>query len=142
MRIILFTGKGGVGKTTIAAATGLTLAARGLKTLVMSVDAAHSLADVFDLGFSLADRHGGAPIAVGENLWIQELDVTEEVGRHWPDISGYISTILAVTGVEEVLAEELAIMPGMDEVSALLYINRYARENAYDVLVLDCAPTG
>src|SRR5512140_2407807 len=142
MRVLLYTGKGGVGKTTIAAATGFTLAARGLKTLVMSVDAAHSLADVSALGFSLADRHGGAPVSVAENLFLQARDVTEEVGRHWQDISGYISTLLAVTGVEEVLAEELAIMPGMDEVSALLYINRYARENAYDVLVLDCAPTG
>ncbi len=142
MRILLFTGKGGVGKTTIAAATGATLAARGLRTLVMSVDAAHSLADAFDLDVSLTDRHRGRPVEVSENLWIQEIDVTEEVGRHWKDISGYVTTLLAVTGVEEVLAEELAIFPGMDEVSALLYINRYAREEAYDVLVLDCAPTG
>jgi arsenite-transporting ATPase len=142
MRILLFTGKGGVGKTTVAAATGASLAARGLRTLVMSVDAAHSLADAFDLDVSLTDRNRGRPVAVAKNLWIQEVDVTEEVGRHWKDISGYVTTLLAVTGVEEVLAEELAIFPGMDEVSALLYINRYAREEAYDVLVLDCAPTG
>jgi arsenite/tail-anchored protein-transporting ATPase len=142
MRILLFTGKGGVGKTTVAAATGLTLAARGLKTLVMSVDAAHSLADVFDRDVSLSDRAHGSPVAVGENLWIQEVDVTEEIGRHWKDISGYITTLLAVTGVEEVLAEELAIFPGMEEVSALLYVNQYAREKSFDVLILDCAPTG
>jgi arsenite/tail-anchored protein-transporting ATPase len=142
MRILLYTGKGGVGKTTIAAATGLTLAARGLRTLVLSVDAAHSLADAFDLDGRLADKRRGVPVAVAENLWIQEVDVTEEIGRHWQDISGYISTLLAVTGVEEVLAEELAIFPGMEEVSALLYVNRYAREKAYDVLILDCAPTG
>ena len=142
MRILLYTGKGGVGKTTVAAATGLTLAARGLKTLVMSVDAAHSLADAFDLDGRLADKRRGVPVAVAENLWIQEVDVTEEIGRHWQDISGYIATLLAVTGVEEVLAEELAIFPGMEEVSALLYVNRYAREKAYDVLILDCAPTG
>src|SRR5512140_2131446 len=142
MRIILFTGKGGVGKTTIAAATGLDLAARGLKTLVMSVDAAHSLADAFDRDVALTDHAHGTPVAVGENLWIQEVDVTEEIGRHWKDISGYITTLLAVTGVEEVLAEELAIFPGMEEVSALLYVNQYAREEAYDVLILDCAPTG
>ncbi len=142
MRILLYTGKGGVGKTTIAAATGLTLAARGLKTLVMSVDAAHSLADAFDLPVGLADRNRGEPVAIAENLWIQEIDVTEEIGRHWQDISGYITALLAVTGVEEVLAEELAIFPGMEEVSALLYVNRYAREKTYDVLILDCAPTG
>jgi arsenite-transporting ATPase len=142
MRVLLFTGKGGVGKTTIAAATGLTLAARGLKTLVMSVDAAHSLADVFDRDVALTDHAHGTSIAVGENLWIQEVDVTEEIGRHWKDISGYITTLLAVTGVEEVLAEELAIFPGMEEVSALLYVNQYAREKAFDILILDCAPTG
>ena len=142
MRILLHTGKGGVGKTTVAAATGLTLAARGLRTLVMSVDTAHSLADVFDLDDRLVDRRRGAPTQVAGNLWIQEVDVTEEIGRHWQDISGYVATLLAVTGVEEVLAEELAIFPGMEEVSALLYVNRYAREKAYDVLVLDCAPTG
>lgn len=142
MRILLYTGKGGVGKTTVAAATGLTLAARGLKTLVMSVDPAHSLADSFDLPVGLADRHHGSPAEVAENLWIQEVDVTEEIGRHWKDISGYITTLLAVTGVEEVLAEELAIFPGMEEVSALLYVNQYAREKAYDALILDCAPTG
>src|SRR5471030_1974781 len=114
MRVLLFTGKGGVGKTTIAAATGLTLAARGLKTLVMSVDAAHSLADAFDRDVALTDHAQGTAVAVGENLWIQEVDVTEEIGRHWKDISGYITTLLAVTGVEEVLAEELAIFPGME----------------------------
>jgi len=142
VRILLYTGKGGVGKTTVAAATGLTLAARGLRTLVMSVDPAHSLADAFDLPVSLSDKHGGTPFAVRENLWIQEVDVTEEIGRHWKDISGYITTLLSVTGVEEVLAEELAIFPGMEEVSALLYVNQYAREEAFDVLILDCAPTG
>jgi arsenite-transporting ATPase len=142
MRILLYTGKGGVGKTTVAAATGLMLAERGLRTLVMSVDPAHSLADSFDLPVGLADRHRGAPVRVVENLWIQEVDVTEEIGRHWKDISGYITTLLAVTGVEEVLAEELAIFPGMEEVSALLYVNQYAREQAYDALILDCAPTG
>jgi arsenite-transporting ATPase len=142
MRILLYTGKGGVGKTTVAAATGLALAARGLKTLVLSVDAAHSLADAFDLDGRLADKRRGAPMPVAENLWIQEVDVTEEIGRHWQDISGYVATLLAVTGIEEVLAEELAVFPGMEEVSALLYVNRYAREDAYDVLILDCAPTG
>jgi arsenite/tail-anchored protein-transporting ATPase len=142
VRVLLFTGKGGVGKTTVAAATGLVLAARGARTLVMSVDAAHSLADAFDLPGGLTDKHKGEAVPVAANLWIQEVDVTEEIGRHWKDISGYITGLLAVTGVEEVLAEELAIFPGMEEVSALLYVNRYARERAFDVLILDCAPTG
>jgi arsenite-transporting ATPase len=142
MRILLYTGKGGVGKTTVAAATGLVLAKSGLKTLVMSVDSAHSLADSFDLPVSLTDKARGAPVSVAPNLWIQEVDVTEEISRNWKDISGYITTLLAVTGVEEVLAEELAIFPGMEEVSALLYVNQYARDEAYDVLILDCAPTG
>ena len=110
--------------------------------MVLSVDAAHSLADAFDLDVRLTDRHRGNPVSVAPNLWIQEVDVTEEIGRHWKDISAYITTLLAVTGVEEVLAEELAIFPGMEEVSALLHVNRYAREKAYDVLILDCAPTG
>ena len=142
MRIILFTGKGGTGKTTVAAATGLTLAAQGLKTLVMSDDAAHSHADSFYLPGALTDKHRGEAVPVAENLWIQEVDVTEEIGRHWKDISGYITALLAVKGVEEVLAEELAIFTGMEEVSALLYVNRYAKEKAFDVLILDCAPTG
>ena len=142
MRILLFTGKGGVGKSTVAAATGQLLASRGQRTLVLSVDAAHSLADAFDLDVRLTDRHRGNAFSVAPNLWIQEVDVTEEIGRHWKDISAYITTLLAVTGVEEVLAEELAIFPGMEEVSALLHVNRYAREKAYDVLILDCAPTG
>ncbi len=142
MRILLYTGKGGVGKTTVAAATGLSLAGRGLRTLVMSVDPAHSLADAFDLQGGLTDRHHGEPVPVADRLFIQEVDVTEEISRHWKDISGYITALLAVTGVEEVLAEELAIFPGMEEVSALLYVNQYAREKSYDALILDCAPTG
>src|SRR5664279_6357914 len=97
MRIILFTGKGGVGKTTVAAATGLDLAARGLKTLVMSVDAAHSLADAFDRDVALTDHGHGTPVAVSRNLWIQEVDVTEEIGRHWKDISGYILSLIHIS---------------------------------------------
>ncbi len=142
MRILLYTGKGGVGKTTIAAGTGMVLASRGLRTLVMSVDSAHSLFDAFDLDVKLTDKNRGNPLPVADNLWIQEVDVTEEIKRHWRDISGYVTTLLSVTGVEEVLAEELAIFPGMEEVSALLHVNRYAREEAFDVLILDCAPTG
>jgi arsenite-transporting ATPase len=142
MRIILFTGKGGVGKTSVASATGLLAAKQGLRTLVMSLDAAHSLSDAFDLDQELMDKNRGLPNQVDENLWIQELDIQEEIERHWSDIFGYLSDILAKTGLDDVVAEELAIIPGMEEISSLLYINQYIKEDEFDVILLDCAPTG
>ena len=142
MRIIFFAGKGGVGKTSVAAATGIKAAQMGLKTVVMSLDVAHSLADIFDLDSALLDQNKGQPVAVGDNLWIQELDIQEEIQRYWGDIYKYISGLLNRTGIDEVLAEELAVFPGMEEVSLLLYINKYVREKEYDVILLDCAPTG
>lgn len=142
MRIILFAGKGGVGKTSIAAATGTRAAALGYKTLVMSLDTAHSLADSFDLERPLMDRSRGLPVRVTKNLEIQEVDVQEEVQRNWGQVKAYVSTILNVSGLEEVLAEELAILPGMEEVSILLYLNQYVKEKTYEVVLLDCAPTG
>ena len=143
MRIILFCGKGGVGKTSVAASTGLALARGGKKTLVMSLDPAHSLSDSFDVGEeSLVDHAKGEAVKIEENLWIQEVDVLEEVHRNWKEIHGYISALLAVSGVDEVLSDELAIIPGMEEASSLLYINKYSKEKAFDVIVLDCAPTG
>lgn len=142
MRIIFFAGKGGVGKTSAAAATGIKAAEMGLRTLVMSLDVAHSLSDIFDLDKGLLDQNKGRPLQVGDNLWIQELDIQEEIEQNWGDIHRYLSTLLNTTGLDEILAEELAILPGMEEVSLLLYINRYAKTKAYDVLLLDCAPTG
>jgi arsenite-transporting ATPase len=142
MRIILYTGKGGVGKTSIAAATGLELARRGYRTLVMSVDPAHSLSDAFDLEKRLMDHEAGRLVNVAKNLWIQEVDVQEEIGRHWESVYAYVSALLNVSGLEQTLAEELAIFPGMEEVSSLLYVNQYVREKAFDVMLLDCAPTG
>ena len=142
MRIIFFAGKGGVGKTSVAAATGIKAAQMGLKTVVMSLDVAHSLADIFDLDSGLLDQNKGQPVGVGNNLWIQELDIQEEIQRYWGDIYKYISGLLNRTGIDEVLAEELAVFPGMEEVSLLLYINKYVREKEYDVILLDCAPTG
>lgn len=142
MRIILFAGKGGVGKTSVAAATGIEAAARGNRTLVMSLDIAHSLSDIFALERDLIDHNRGKPVKVNKNLHIQELDVQEEIERNWKDIHRYISTLFNTTGLDEVLAEELAILPGMEEVSLLLYINRYVKEESYDVIILDCAPTG
>ena len=142
MRIIFFAGKGGVGKTSVAAATGIKAAERGHNTVILSLDVAHSLADVFDLDRDLLDQNNGEPINVSKNLWIQELDIQTEIQRHWGDIHGYLSTVLNTTGLGDVLAEELAIFPGMEEVSLLLYINQYVRKKTYDVILLDCAPTG
>ncbi len=142
MRIILYAGKGGVGKTSISAATGLELARRGYKTLVMSVDPAHSLSDSLDLDKRLMDHSEGRLAKVRNNLWIQEVDIQEEIQRHWKEVHGYISALLNVSGLSEILAEELAIFPGMEEVSSLMYINQYARERTFDVVLLDCAPTG
>jgi arsenite-transporting ATPase len=142
MRIILYTGKGGVGKTSISAATGLDLAWRGYKTLVMSVDPAHSLSDAFDLEQPLMDTEAGRLVNVAKNLWVQEVDVQEEIARHWDSVYSYVSALLNVSGLEQTLAEELAIFPGMEEVSSLLYVNQYVREKSFDVILLDCAPTG
>jgi arsenite/tail-anchored protein-transporting ATPase len=142
MRIIFFAGKGGVGKTSVAAATGIKAAQSGNKTLVMSLDVAHSLVDIFDLDRGLVDKNRGKPIKVRNNLWIQELDIQEEIEKNWGDIHKYLSTLLNTTGLDEILAEELAILPGMEEVSLLLYINRYVRTKKFDVILLDCAPTG
>ena len=141
MRIILFAGKGGVGKTSIAAATGIITAGQGLNTLVMSLDPAHSLSDAFDLDTSLMDKNKGRPAEVAERLWIQELDIHEELASNWGEVHRYISTLLNTAGIEDILAEELAVLPGMEEVSALLHINRYVREKTYDLIILDCAPT-
>src|SRR6478752_874045 len=141
MRILLFSGKGGVGKTSLAAATGLRLAELGKRTLVMSVDPAHSLADAFDLGGDLFDDRTGDPYALAPNLDIQELNIQREIRRHWQEIAGYVSGVLRTTGVSDVEAEELAILPGMEELSAMMYVNQYRREGRYEVMVLDCAPT-
>ena len=142
MRIILYAGKGGVGKTTMSAVTGIASARGGHKTLVMSLDPAHSLSDAFDLPGSLMDTGGGQPVEVEENLWIQELDLQRELDDNWGEVFRYIASLIKTTGIRDVLADELAILPGMEEVACLLHINRYAREKAFDVVVLDCAPTG
>lgn len=142
MRIILYSGKGGVGKTSISAATGLELARRGYKSLVMSVDPAHSLSDAFDLDKDLMDHEAGRLVNVAKNLWIQEVDVLEEISHHWQSVYAYVAALLNVSGLEQTLAEELAIFPGMEEVSSLLYVNQYVREKSFDVILLDCAPTG
>lgn len=141
MRILLYAGKGGVGKTSIAGATGIMTSLRSLRTIVLSLDPAHSLSDAFDLDRSLMDKNMGRPIRIAEKLWIQEFDIHEEISRHWGEVHRYISVLLNASGIDDVLAEELAVLPGMEEVVALLYVNQYAKERTYDVIVLDCAPT-
>ena len=142
MRIILFSGKGGVGKTTISAATGYRLSELGYRTIVVSLDPAHSLADAFDL--SERERHEarGLPVKISDKLHIQEIDIQEEIDRYWGDVYRFLEILFNTTGLDEVLAEELAILPGMEEVTSLLYVNKYYREKEYDVLVLDLPPTG
>jgi arsenite/tail-anchored protein-transporting ATPase len=141
MRILLFSGKGGVGKTSLAAATGLQLSRLGYRTLVMSVDPAHSLADAFDLEVSLFHSKTGDPYPIDERLAIHEVNIQKEIKRHWNEISSYVVSVLRTTGISDVEAEELAILPGMEELSAMMYVNQFRREQRYDVIVLDCAPT-
>ncbi len=142
MRMILYTGKGGVGKTSVTAATAIRLAEMGYRTLAMSVDPAHSLADSFDLDRRLMDHGEGRPVQVRDNLDLQEILIHAEVERHWSVVYGYIAKLLKTSGVDGVAAEELAIFPGMEEICGLLYINQYLQEQTYDVVLLDCAPTG
>src|ERR1039457_6050695 len=141
MRILLFSGKGGVGKTSLAAATGLQLSRLGYRTLVMSVDPAHSLADSFDLETGLFHGKTGDPYPIDERLAIHEVNIQKEIKRHWREISSYVISVLRTTGIGDVEAEELAILPGMEELSAMMHVNQFRREQRYDVIVLDCAPT-
>ena len=142
MRILLFSGKGGVGKTSVAAATGLRLAEMGKRTLVMSVDPAHSLADSFDLSSSgLFHSRTFDPLQVAPNLDIHEVNIQKEIKRHWREISTYITSILRTSGLNEVEADEMAIFPGMEELSAMMYVNQFRREERYEAIILDCAPT-
>jgi len=141
MRILLFSGKGGVGKTSLAAATGVQLARLGYRTLVMSVDPAHSLADSFDLETSLFHEKTGDPYPISDKLAIHEVNIQKEIKRHWREISAYVISVLRTTGISDVEAEELAILPGMEELSAMMWVNQFRREQRYDVIVLDCAPT-
>jgi arsenite/tail-anchored protein-transporting ATPase len=141
MRILLFSGKGGVGKTSLAAATGVKLAEMNHRTLVMSIDPAHSLADSLDLDTDLFHAQTSDPLPISDRLSILELNIQKEIKRHWQEISSYVTSVLRTTGIGGVEAEELAILPGMEELSAMMYINQYRREQRYDVIVLDAAPT-
>lgn len=141
-RVLIYSGKGGVGKTTIAAATGQRSARLGKRTIILSVDIAHSLGDAFDVTEDLLEAPRGEPFPIEKDLWIQELDVQEEIFRHWDEVMRYFSVLFTQAGLDDVMAEELAIVPGMEDVIALLYLNDYVQSKEYDVIVLDLAPTG
>jgi arsenite/tail-anchored protein-transporting ATPase len=135
VRLVLYTGKGGVGKTTTACATALCAAARGRRTLLASADAAHSLGDVLEL------RLGARPTPVAACLDALELDARQEMAEHWGRIRDYLVSVLRYQGLEEVVAEELALLPGAEELSTLLGVEEHCRSDRYDLVVLDCAPT-
>lgn len=135
MRILIITGKGGVGKTSIAAATAVRASRSGKKTLVMSTDAAHSLADAF--GRELSNE----PVRIAKNLWGQEIDARHELERNWGHIRSLIRTNLQSRGIDSVLAEEVSIFPGMDELFSLLLLKDHYQKGDYGVIVIDCAPT-
>ncbi|KKD35226.1 MAG: TRC40/GET3/ArsA family transport-energizing ATPase [Limnoraphis robusta] len=136
MRLILMTGKGGVGKTSVAAATGLRCAELGYRTLVLSTDPAHSLADSFDMEL------GHEPRLVQPNLWGAELDALMELEGNWGAVKRYITQVLQARGLDGIQAQELAILPGMDEIFGLVRMKRHYDEGEYDVLIIDSAPTG
>ncbi len=137
MRIILYLGKGGVGKTTTAAATALRSAELGFKTLVASTDIAHSLADSFDLPL------GSKPTRIGDNLWGQEISVIADIFDYWDTVQNFVSGIMVNSaGINRVVADELSAIPGMDEIVSLLHINKQARDGAFDRVIIDAAPTG
>jgi arsenite-transporting ATPase len=135
-RIILYTGKGGVGKTSVAAATALRCADLGYRTVVVSTDAAHSLADSFDLPL------GPEPTQIRPNLWGQEIDVLHQMDKYWGNIQQYMSTVLSWKGVDDLVAEELSVFPGMEELASLLQIVHLHDDCDYDVIIIDCAPSG
>jgi arsenite-transporting ATPase len=135
-RIILYTGKGGVGKTSVAAATARRCAAAGLRTVVLSTDPAHSLSD------SLCAPLGGEPTRIGERLWGQEVQAQREMEAHWGAVQRWLGQLLADRGVMDVAAEELAVPPGMDELFSLLQIKRHDESGEFDAIIVDCAPTG
>jgi arsenite-transporting ATPase len=135
-RVLLFTGKGGVGKTTAAAGTATLAANRGLKTLVLSTDPAHSLADAFD------HEVGKHPTQVDVGLYVQHVDARGRLERSWGDVQRYLLSVLDAAGVDPIEAAELTVLPGADEVLALLEVRDQVRSGSWDLVVVDCAPTG
>ncbi|GAB4568724.1 MAG: ArsA family ATPase [Anaerolineae bacterium] len=135
MRIIVHTGKGGVGKTSISAATALRCAEHGLKTIVISTDTAHSLADSLDV------KIGPEPLQIRDNLWAQEVDARYSMEKYWGKFQEYMVALFTQRGIEQIVAEEVTLLPGLEEGAHLLWINKYFEEQTFDVLVVDAAPT-
>ena len=135
MRVLLFTGKGGVGKTTVAAATAVKAAHAGHRTLVMSTDPAHSLGDSFDLPI------GDHPTPIGANLWAEQIDAQARLEQNWREIQEYMIQLMSWAGVETIQAEELSVIPGLDEIFSLIDVKTHVDEDRWDLLVVDCAPT-
>ena len=136
MRILLYLGKGGVGKTTTAAATALRCAQMGFRTLVVSTDIAHSLADSLDRPLQ------SVPTEITANLFAQEINVLDEVRKNWGTLQGYMGKVLRKQGMSKTVAEEMAIIPGMEEIFSLLHIYRHAASREFDRVIVDAAPTG
>ena len=135
-RILLYTGKGGVGKTSIAASTACSIAKSRKKTLVISTDPAHSLGDAF------GTEIGPKPKKMAENLYAQEVSVNEAINTHWNELKGYLTGLFQTEGLDPISAEEIATLPGFDEASQLLYLRQYYEEKDFDAIVIDSAPTG
>lgn len=147
MRIVLFTGKGGVGKTTLAAATAIACAELGRRTLLISADAAHSVADVLGLTPAQHDDWWSEPVAIGSdaqttNLYAVHVDTRRRLERSWGDVSTWLLSALDGAGVDPVQAEELIVPPGADELLVLLEVRDHAESGRWDVIVVDCSPSG
>ncbi|HQY91207.1 TRC40/GET3/ArsA family transport-energizing ATPase, partial [Caldilinea sp.] len=136
MRILLYTGKGGVGKTSISAASAVRCAELGYRTAVLSTDPAHSLGDSFDR------RIGSHMIELAPNLWGQEIDLLSQMDQYWGTVQGYLNALFMWQGMDSLVAEETAVLPGMEELSSLMQITSLAESGRFDVIIIDAAPTG
>jgi len=135
-RTILYTGKGGVGKTSVAACTARACAASGLRTLVISTDPAHSLSE------SLGAALGPEPCPAGDQLWGQEVNAQEEMERHWSGVQEWLGEVFVERGIDRISAQELTVPPGMDELFSLLRLQAAHESAEWDAIIVDCAPTG